>query len=325
MRWRPLRTALVLGGGGARGMAHVGVLDVLREAKFQPDLIVGTSMGAIAGAAYALDPGAATLSARFVELCNESSVLRVERRFSALIGEARQAGWRGRISGLVGNVRKLIVWNRHAMAQSLVDGMILSEMIDRLIDHAHFDATRIPFYAVTFDLNQGSDVVIGSGDMGLALRASSAIPGVLAPVCVDGRLLVDGSVFQELPTPIARRLGADFVIAVDVGREVDPRAPSSSAEVVQRVLHHRGDRIRRENRALADVVISPGVAGVHWSEFSRAAWCIGEGAAATHAALDTIRHRMQEVRRRTLFRRLRAPRQTGRVTAIGVGLPEAAR
>ncbi len=305
---RPLTTALVLGGGGARGLAHAGTLSVLEQEGLRPDFIVGTSLGAIVGAAYALNPHADDVQQRLRGILADESLVRIERSFASLITDDPGHGWRGRLAGVIGKIRRVILWNRHAMAQSLVDALLVDELIERLVGVAEFSHTRIPFYAVAFDLNTHTDVVMGAGDLRIALRASSAIPGVFAPVACGDWLLVDGAVFQELPTRVARQLGADVVIAVDVGSSIEARPPTSAAEVLQRVLNLRGDRIRAESRAAADVVIAPAVGNVHWSEFSRAPECLAAGEAAARAQLETVRHRIAEARRRTLLRRLRSAR-----------------
>ncbi len=310
MRWRPFRTALVLGGGGARGLAHLGVLNALRVAGVPaPDFVVGTSFGAVVGAAYALEPDATELDARFRTLLDGERVARVERRFTALVSPAPLPGLRGRVSGLIGSVRRMILWNRHALAQSLVDSVLLVDVIDHIVGAHTFADLHLPFYAVTYDLANRTDVIVGEGSLALALRASSAIPGIFEPVAVGDRILVDGAVFQELPTRPARDLGADFVIAVDVGSSVPRGMPASAADVMQRVLQIRGERLRNESRSLADVVITPETGEFHWSAFSRAAECLEAGFAATHQVTDTILHRMRAARRRTLFRRL-FPRET---------------
>ncbi len=304
MAFRPFRTALVLGGGGARGLAHLGVLTALSEEGLAPDLIVGTSFGAIVGGSYALEPDAGALRSRFLELVSDEAVASLERMFDEPDeGEARD-GWRARLSEWIGAARKVLLWNRTILARSVVDGVLVGRIIERLVGTASFSNLGIPFYAVAFDLNAGQDVVIGEGHLGTAIRASSAIPGVFAPVESGSALLVDGAVFQELPVLAARQLGADFVLAVDVGPESDSRKPSSGAEVLQRVMAVRGRRFRDESRALADVVVQPAVAGVHWSEFSRIGECHVAGVAALRESLSAIRSGLRRARYRSLLRRL---------------------
>lgn len=308
MVWRPFKTALVLGGGGARGLAHLGVLTALREAGMAPDMIVGTSFGAIVGAAYALEPDAAELHTRFRELLSDEGLAQLERQFGGAQNDDAEPGWMGRVSELIEAARRVVLWNQTILRQSLVDSVLVSRVIERLVGRSTFRDTALPFYAVAFDLNRNSDIVIGEGDIALALRATSAIPGIFAPVDIAPWLLVDGAVFQELPTLAARQLGADFVLAVDVGSGNERRRPTSAAEVWQRVMDLRGEHFRRESRALADVVIRPAVADIHWSEFSRSEECHAAGVAAFRDSLAAIRIGARSARYRTFLKRLMRPR-----------------
>ena len=313
---RQFKSALVLGGGGARGLAHLGVLTALGEAGIAPDLIVGTSFGAIVGASFALHPEAEALRARFAGLLADEAVLGLERQFGDAQDGQSQGGWQATLAGMVGAARRLLLWNQTIFRRSIVDGVLVDRIIERLVGRAAFSDLAIPFYAVAFDLDGNRDVVIGEGDVGTALRATSAIPGVFAPVEAGPWLLVDGAVFQEIPTLAARQLGADFVLAVDVGSDHDERRPASAAEVWQRVMAIRGQHFRAESRALADVVVRPAVAGIHWSEFSRADECHDAGAAAVRERLGDIRGAMRRARYRTILKRLAPERAAVEVERV---------
>ncbi len=313
---RPLKSALVLGGGGARGLAHLGVLKALADAGLAPDMIVGTSFGAIVGACYALNPDADALSSRFLDMVSDESVTRIEKEFDSLAADDAEPGWLGKLSGLLGAVRRLILWNRSVVRESLVNNAVVTRLIDDLVGGAGFHQMALPFFAVAFDLSGNRDVVIGEGDVAVALRASSAIPGIFAPVAVGDRLLVDGAVFQELPTTTARQAGADFVLAVDVGSDPKQRPPASAAEVWERVLSIRGEHFRTESQALADVLIKPAVSAIHWAEFSRADECYQAGIEATRGSLDEIEERLRKARRRSFLRRLIPTRAAFEVTRV---------
>jgi len=304
MVWRDFKTALVLGGGGARGLAHLGVINALSQAGLSPDLIVGTSIGSIIGAAYALAPDAEQLETRVLEILNEESLVRLEKQFEGFSKTPKEDTRQGRFQQLLGSMKRLVLWNRQAMRQSLVDSAVITELIGHLVGEARFDDTVLPFYAVAFDLNSNADVVLGAGDLAPALRASSAIPGVFQPLAVGERLLVDGCVYQELPTLAARQLCADLVVAVDIGSAPPTRPPESAAEVFRRVMALRGAHIRQQSRTAADVLITPEVSGVHWSEFSRADECYAAGAEATREAIDRVRKAFRSKRRRTVLKRL---------------------
>jgi len=303
---RPLRVSVVLGGGGARGLAHVGVLAVLEEAGIHPDLIVGTSMGALIGAAYCANPSSEALKELILTGTRQQAVQGLEKRFEAFLNTPSDEGWKGWLQGLVGKVRRLVLWNRQAIRPALVDPTLGIELIEWLVGDARFEDLRIPFYALAYDLAHNRDVIIGRGHLATALRASSAIPGVFPPVCSEDAdaAFVDGCVLQELPVESARRLGADSVIAVDVAPDIDPSVPVSGAETVGRVLRVRGDWVRRRSAESADTLIAPDVSGVHWSEFSRAEECFAAGEAAAREQLPALLAALRRKRGRTVLKRL---------------------
>ncbi len=302
---RPFRTALVLGGGGARGLAHVGVLAVLERAGLRPDFIVGTSMGAFIGAGYAALGNAGALRARVLQGVRRDSVRRLEKQFDSLLESPAEAdGLRSWVHGLVGKARKLMLWNRQAMRSALVDPFLVADLARWLVNDKEFNDLDIPFFAVAYDLKQNQDVLLGYGNVAAALQASAAIPGVFEPVATGRRFLVDGCVLQEVPAGPARKLGADLVIAVDVAPALSTEIPATGAETVGRVLRVRGDWVRRAGLAAADIVIRPAVAEIHWSEFSRAEECFTLGEKAAALELPRILETLRKKRRNTWLQRL---------------------
>jgi NTE family protein len=198
----------------------------------------------------------------------------------------------------------LLLYHRQAMRPALVTNHILDHLAQGLIGPASFADLAIPFYAVACDLVANQRVVIGSGSVAAAVAASGAIPGVFEPILDDGRLLVDGCVLDVLPCEVARLLGAEFLVAVDIGQPPEPGAPRHAAGIQQRVSDLRADCLRHRNRALADVLIEPNVAGIEWMEVSRSEDAYRAGHAAAHAKLSELRHAASKARWRTLPRRL---------------------
>jgi len=315
----------VLAGGGARGAAHAGVIAALEQHGVHPDFVVGTSMGAFIGAAYARDCAPDRLKQRVEEAMHLDAVRELEKEFNALVEEPDRDGFRGRLQAMLGNVRKLVIWNRQAIRTSLAAPRLLDELATWLVGDMRFEDLQLPFYAVAFDLLSNRTVVFGRGLVRTAVAASAAIPGVFEPIRAGGRLLADGCVLEEIPTGVARALGADFVIAVDVSPAVPEGAPRSGAESVGRVLEVRAEWIREKSRDLADVVIRPAVSGIHWSEFGRSQECMERGEQAAMQALDEIRGRLRRARRRSLLGRVFLP--AGPTTAsveVEEVLPESA-
>jgi NTE family protein len=178
---KPKRLGIVLGGGAARGAAHIGVLQVLEREGIVPDVVVGTSVGAAVGAAYAAGVSTTEISRLFHSVR--------WRRLARL-------GWRNRLS--------------------LLDAEPLEALIQASIGISAFEQLPRPFAAVACDLLTGQRIVLQTGPLARAVCASAAIPGLFPPVELDDWLLIDGGVVDNLPVDVARELGADYVIAVDL-------------------------------------------------------------------------------------------------------------
>ncbi len=188
--WKNCRVGLVLGSGGARGWAHLGVLQALQEKGVQVDVVAGTSMGALVGAFFAAGRG---------------SVLREL---------ADDLDWR--------RLRQFF-WEVSLSRSGLTDGRRLLEELRKLLGVKEFRELDLPFRAVATDLGTGGEVVLSSGNLLQALRASFSIPGVFSPVRISRRLLVDGGLVNPVPVNVARAMGAQKVIAVDVSPNVGPK------------------------------------------------------------------------------------------------------
>ncbi|HOB96745.1 MAG TPA: patatin-like phospholipase family protein, partial [Aquabacterium sp.] len=221
------RIGLVLSGGGARGLAHVGVLKVLEQLQIPVDVITGTSMGAIVGGLYASGMRADVLerelrAVRWGEIFNNRvarqhlSQRRKEEDFE--VSPLVELGWRN------GEVQ---------VPSAAVSSRGLESLLRRYTlpvrDVQRFDALPIPFRAIATDMESGAAVVLDQGDLALALRSSMSVPGVFAPTEVGGRVLGDGGLVNNLPIDVARALGADIVIAVNIGTPPGGREMLSSA------------------------------------------------------------------------------------------------
>ncbi|MBL0918973.1 MAG: patatin-like phospholipase family protein [Hydrogenophaga sp.] len=222
---KPLKptVAVVLGGGGLRGFAHVGVLRALEEAGLRPDLVVGTSAGAVVGAAYA-------------------SGMRVEQI---------------RETALAMDVMPLLdfTWR----SGGFIRGDRLAQWVDTLTGGVPMEAFPIRFAAVATDMQHGRPVLLDHGAAGRAVQASSAVPGVNVPVSHAGGHLVDGGVTSLVPVRFARALGADVVIAVDIYCQGPGGSGLSVPAVMSRVLRTQSCLVAAPEMAEADVLIAPTV------------------------------------------------------------------
>lgn len=196
--WRhKQRVGLVLGSGGARGWAHLGVLQALREKDIQVDFVAGTSMGAVVGAFVAA------------------------RREDALRELALNLDWR--------RLRQFF-WEVSLSRSGLTDGKKMLEETQKLLGVREFRELVLPFQVVATDLDTGGEVVLSSGNLLEAMRASLSIPGVFSPVWVGKRLLVDGGLVNPVPVSVARAMGAELVIAVDVSQGIVPEKKPVAAK-----------------------------------------------------------------------------------------------
>src|SRR4249919_3756013 len=221
------RIGLALGGGGARGIAHIAVLRQLEAMKVPIDCIAGTSMGALVGAMYAsgmsVDEIEKTVLALDWERLLDDSLDRPERSFRRKRDDELVISAPG-----VGVGRKGV-----KIAGGLLAGerilLLFEDLVEPVSTIEDFDKLPIPFHAVAADINDGEPVVIQGGDLALAMRASMSLPGIFPPVPIGEHILVDGGIARNLPIDVVREMGADIIIAVDVGTPLAKLDRSSSA------------------------------------------------------------------------------------------------
>lgn len=278
------KIGLVLGSGAARGWAHIGVIRALHEAGIEPDLVVGCSIGAFVGAAYA------------------------DHQLDRLEEWATKLSWRDVLGFL-----------DVTLSGGLIKGEKLIEFFERQFTDVAIEKLAKPFACVATDLETGREVWLREGSTAAAVRASIALPGLFAPVERDGRLLVDGGLVNPVPVSLARALGAETVIAVDlsadiVGRALRGKGGAASSGWTQRLLttigladgvklppvtsvlatavHIMQTRIARSRLAgePADVLLQPRLARLALMDYHRAQEAIAEGRAAVRRMLPAIEH-----------------------------------
>ena len=281
------KVALVLSGGGAKGMAHVGVLRVLEEMQIPVDLVVGTSAGSAVGALYASGMPVSEIERRLIELDWLASFRDDPGRVYQPV-RRKQDDWRfPLVPGIGVRADGLHVGGGLIAGQNL--GFILNELTRSATLVEDFDRLPIPFRAVATDLETGEQVVIGEGNLSEAIRASMSIPGVYAPVMHKGRLLVDGGVANNLPVSVARQLGADVVIAVDItDRLLETAQLREAFSVVGQLTTIMTRRNTEQQLALLterDVLIRPDLTGYTSADFYDAPilFELGASAARNHS------------------------------------------
>jgi NTE family protein len=253
------RVALVLGGGAARGTAHVGVIRALTDAGVPIDLILGTSMGSLIGGLYAVGFDTATLTEVVVEVDPTSAA-------------------------------ELLLPPRGG----ILDGRPLAILLDALVEGRRTDETVIPFHPVVIDLYTGEPQAAPAGSLADAIRASTAIPVLFDPVEIDGRYFYDGGLKQTIPTSLARSLGATYVIAVDVTRQI-PFDPGSVQANLSRIVIGIVETFNIDELAATDVVLDPGLGDATYMDFDRSADFVRAGERVTRAALPRILADLEEL------------------------------
>jgi len=284
------KIGLVLSGGGARGLAHIGVLRVLREQRIPVDLIAATSMGAIVGGAYA---------AGLTPEQMQTTVLEVDwDNLFAGRPPRQELHWRRKLDD-GRNLSKFefgIGRDGLSLPSGAVGGQELAHLLLRLTagvqDVNNLRRLPIPFVAMATDLETGAEVELRDAPLSQAMRASMSIPGAFAPVANEGRLLVDGGLVANLPVQAARRMGADIVIAVNVGTPLAPRRELGTAlgvaqQMVNILTEKNVEASKRELRA-TDVLIEPDFGNMTLVDFSKAAQIIALGERTAREALARL-------------------------------------
>jgi NTE family protein len=300
------KIGLALSGGGARGMAHVGVLEVLEDHRVPIDFVAGTSMGAIVGGLYAsgLSPAqirTALLGVDWDDLFND----RPPRRD---LGYRRKQDDTSDLIKLEMGLKN----GRLLLPLGLVAGQKIAYALESITlptaSVRDFDRLPIPFRAVATDLGSGEMVVLGSGNLADALRASMSIPGVVAPFEIDGRLLGDGGLVRNLPVDVARHMGAEVVIAVDVST---PLLPPEELRSLPDITQQVAGMLTRENVEDqiqdADLTIVPELSSVTAADYAQAIPILKSGEDAARAHKDAlVRYALGEEEFRERLARLRA-------------------
>jgi NTE family protein len=249
---RPVRIALVLGAGASKGFAHVGVLKILETSRVPIHMIVGSSVGSFVGSLYAYGYDAYAL---------QKIGMTMERS----------------------DVGELTIPDN-----GFLKGERLRDYINTKTRNAAIEKLKIPFYAVATDIRTGESAVFHSGNVGMAVQASCAIPGVFQPARFSGASYVDGGVVKPLPVDVARQNGADVVIAVDISSGIDTVVPTSTMETIMKSIQIMYSKMSQVPITQADVVIKPVVGFVGSADFNRRNEAIMEGEKAALAAMPQI-------------------------------------
>lgn len=257
---RPVRIGLALGGGAARGFAHIGVIKALEAQGIVPDVVAGTSAGSLVGAMYAAGNNGFALQKLALEM-----------------DEAAISDWSVPL---------------FAKSTGVLKGEALQQYVNRTLGNAPIEKLKIPFGAVATDLGTGAPILFRRGNIGVAVRASSAVPGVFQPVRIGDHNYVDGGLVSPVPVRFAREMGAEFIIAVNISAQPDAQPFSSSVDVVLQTFAIMGQSINQYELKEADVVIQPRLGTMKGNDFPGRNIAILAGEQAVAAALPELRRKL---------------------------------
>lgn len=255
---KPPRIGLALGGGAARGFAHIGVLQVLEEQGIKPDIVVGTSAGSVVATLYASGKTPAELSQMAMSL-DESSI----------------TDW-------------------VFPGRSILKGEALAKFVRTATNGRQIENMKLPLGIVSADLQNGQPILFRRGDPGVAVRASSAVPGVFEPVKIAGREYIDGGVVSPVPVRFAKQMGADVIIAVDISAIPEGQPTKGALDILMQTFNIMGHSISQFELADADVVMRPKLEGVGSAEFSARRLSILAGREAALMVLPQLKERIAQ-------------------------------
>ena len=258
---RPIKIGLALGGGAARGFAHIGVIKALESQGIYPDIIVGTSAGSVVGAMYAAGNNGFALQKMALEM-----------------DEATISDW------------SLPLF---AKSSGVLKGDALQSYVNRMVAQAPIEKLKKPFGAVATDLSTGKAVLFQRGNTGAAVRASSAVPAVFQPVTINGRQYVDGGLVAPVPVQFARDMGADLVIAVNISQQPEGQNGNSTIDILLQTVTIMGQSINQYELKQADIMIRPELPGMKGSDFAGRNLAILAGERSAMAAMPDIKQKLK--------------------------------
>lgn len=252
---RPPRVGLALGGGAARGFAHIGVIAALEEAGIKVDLVAGTSAGSLVGAIYASGKTAAQL---------QDIALRMEEA-------------------------EITDWVLPLFSRGILRGEALSNYVNRQVNNKLIESLPLPLGIVATDLRSGEGVLFQQGDTGRAVRASSAVPSVFNPVKVGEREFVDGGLVAPVPVRYAKHMGAELIIAVDISSAPEGNASDGALAVLLQTFAIMGKSINSYELQGADIVVRPELSGVKGGDFTAKRRAIDAGKLAMQRLVPQLK------------------------------------
>ena len=283
-----LKWGLALGGGGARGIAHIGVLKILQRENLIPDVITGTSIGALVGGAFACRPDADALEERLYE------VLAPDANENKSLKQIARLHWADKpestlFDRLLRSVQKEIFLGMALFRSGVWSMQALRNSVSAFLPDIDVTETRIRFVPLAVDLLSGESLLINRGPIIEAVMASCAVPGFMPPVPIGDALLMDGGLADPIPARAARACGAERVISVDVGIQLCHESSiRDGIDAIDRATEIMGYHLGSDARSRSDLLISPLRTHCPWTDFEGYRELVHQGEVATEAVLDDI-------------------------------------
>lgn len=285
-----IKIGLALGGGGAKGLAHIGVLQALEEEKVPIDLVAGTSMGALVAGVYALYPQSEIVVKKFRNYLTSKIFEKTNPEFLSKYGDKEFPKFEGIFQRFSRFIKKGVFYSQSLAKKSAISEEIFQQNIEILIDDVEIQDTVIPLAIIALDLKSGEEVVIKKGALRKAVSASCAIPGILPPIKFQGKELIDGGWIDKVPIRPLGEMGADLIIAVDVAEGLDEAEDlSTGLGIFLRAYEISRYALSSWQLTEADIVISPNVSDIHWADFGHYEQCVQAGINATKQKIPTIK------------------------------------
>ncbi|KXS31299.1 MAG: Patatin [Candidatus Gallionella acididurans] len=263
----PARIALALGGGAARGFAHIGVIKALEAQGISPDIIVGTSAGSVVGALYASGLNGFQIQELSMNM-EEDQIIDGSGLYQCLA------------ETLISNMR------------GCIKGQALQDFINKNVNGRPMEKLNKTFAAVATNLGTGQMTVFRTGNTGMAVRASSSVPVFFQPVTINGQDYVDGGLVAPVPSSVARTMGADFVIAVDISDRPQDRSTTGITDILWQTFSIFVQTINRQEQASADIIVRPVTFGLPSSDVSGRNKAVLEGEKAVAKILPELRAKL---------------------------------
>lgn len=285
-----MKTAIALGGGGARALAHIGVLKVMESNNIKFDYITGTSMGSVIGALYAMGETPEKIEKTLKQYFSE--ILFSKMNLQKMQDENQVTSARS----LIRKAREFVKYGSQEGGNAFLSHSILEDLVNTIIPNVDISETIIPFACVATDITNGKEKIFTKGPLRKIVLASSSIPGVFPPVQIDDVWYTDGAHVNVTPVTVAKMFGADFVLASDVKSKLKKleSLPTKSKDIMNRCNFIASHLFYEILIKQADVIIEPNIKNISWSEFNKFNLMVNEGKKAAELKIKEIKNKLKQ-------------------------------